>query len=103
MRSVSIFPIGDASMSARTLALAADHSAESTPTAMPGLVQNCPTPIVRDAAYPFANVVSPPGITNTGFVLPISANTGIGLGRLEAISMRILPTRWEPVNPTAVM
>ena len=55
---------------------------------MPGLVQNCPTPSVTDAASPRA--ISAPrslaarGRTNTGFEEPISANTGIGRGRPTA-------------------
>ena len=41
------------------------------------------------------------GKTTIGFVLPISAKTGIGSGRELARSKRALPPVWLPVNPTA--
>ncbi len=50
----------------------------------PGLVQNCPAPSVTELCRPAAisapRCLSAPGRMNTGFVLPISAYTGIGSG-----------------------
>src|SRR5713101_7401907 len=72
---------------------------------MPGLVQNCPAPIVKDACSPLAMASefsrSAPGKIKTGLVLLISANTGMGSGRVAATSMRVLPPLRDPVNPTA--
>ena len=59
-----------------------------TPINKPGFVQNCPTPNVMEPAYCLAIVSafnsSAWGNNKTGLVLPISENTGIGLGLTAA-------------------
>ncbi|MOA14058.1 hypothetical protein D3C78_1341380 [compost metagenome] len=71
----------------------------------PGLVQNCPQPSVTDAANCAAicspRTASASGSRNTGLMLDISANTGIGCGRVAAMWLRALPPLSEPVKPTA--
>ena len=57
---------------------------------IPGLVQNCPDPIVIDLANFSANsgyfLRSFSGNISTGLTLPISAKTGIGLSLFDAKS-----------------
>ena len=76
MPSVSM-PCLSRPLSASTAASAnASASGPSITTATPGLVQNCPTPIVSDAAQPFP--ISAPlaftaaGIRNIGLIEPTS-------------------------------
>src|SRR5690606_27212608 len=71
----------------------------------PGLVQNCPVPSVAELTKPSA-IASPrariaSGRMKVGFTLPISAYTGIGLGRAAAVSYNARPPRSDPVKPTA--
>ena len=56
-------------------------------------------------AYPVAISVSEvtDGVTTTGLIVPISANTGIGTGRSVAAFQSASPPRCEPVNATAAM
>src|SRR5690349_7983044 len=73
----------------------------------PGLVQNCPEPIVSDAtnAAPRAapRDVKAPSSRNTGLIELISAYTGIGSGRLAAAATRAVPAVRDPVKPTALI
>ncbi len=73
---------------------------------IPGFVQNCPAPSVKDACSP-ATMPSPrsrsaPGSTNTGLVLLISPKNGMGSGREAARSISALPALRDPVKPTAL-
>ena len=74
---------------------------------MPGLVQNCPAPKVKEvwsADAMFSKFCrKAPGRRNTGLVLLISAKKGIGSGREEASFIRIFPACREPVNPPALI
>ncbi|MNY59281.1 hypothetical protein D3C86_1957110 [compost metagenome] len=71
----------------------------------PGLVQNWPQPSVTApascAAICSPRTASASGNRNTGLMLDISANTGIGCGRVAAMWLRALPPLSEPVKPTA--
>ncbi|MOA56132.1 hypothetical protein D3C78_1800570 [compost metagenome] len=75
------------------------------PMINPGLVQNCPQPCTTEAVSCVATA-SPrwamaAGSSNTGLMLLISANTGIGCGRAAAMSHKARPPLSEPVKPTA--
>ncbi len=76
-----------------------------TANTRPGLVQNWPTPSVKDSVRPCASasvrVRSASGSSTSGFRLLISANTGMGLSRRAATSNSALPAACEPVKPTA--
>ena len=73
----------------------------------PGLVQNCPLPMVSDATKPAAIVSArafrAPGNKITGLMLLISAYTGIGSGRAAASFMRAVPPAKDPVKATALI
>jgi hypothetical protein len=91
----------------RSAAANASSPGPSSQTTRPGLVQNCPIASVADAASCVAicgpRVAEACGSTTTGFIEPISANTGIGFGRAAARSHRARPPTSEPVKPTAVI
>ena len=73
--------------------------------AMPGLVQNCPAPMVNEAAQPWASaparVCIAFGRQNIGLTEPNSPKNGIGSGRLMHRLNKALPPAKDPVNPTA--
>ena len=75
--------------------------------AMPGLVQNCPAPIVDELTHPDA--MSEPrllialGKRNIGFTDPNSPKNGIGSSLAEQRSNSALPPAREPVKPTALI
>ena len=82
-------------------------SLPATTTAMPGLVQNWPAPIVSEAAQPApsaaARVFTASGRTNIGLTLPSSPKKGMGSGRLAHRSNSARPPASEPVKPTALI
>ena len=75
------------------------------PTAIPGQVQNWPTPSVTELTSPSATASarssSAPGSRKTGFTLPISAYTGMGTGRAAPASNNARPAVRLPVKATA--
>ena len=104
MSAVSIDAAGAAVTAAITASRNASTSGPSTANTSPGFVQNCPTPSVIEATNPCpiasAREASAPGRRNTGLMLLISANTGIGSGRAAAASHSARPATREPVKPT---
>ena len=72
----------------------------------PGLVQNCPAPMLIDATRPAASSVprcsSAAGKITTGLMLPSSPWKGMGSGLPTARSNSARPPAVEPVNATAV-
>ena len=72
----------------------------------PGLVQNWPTPRVKEAASPApicsARSAAAASVTTTGLREPSSPWNGIGLGRAAAASNSARPPGMEPVNPAAL-
>ncbi len=83
----------------------ASASAPAITTAMPGLVQNWPAPMVSDpaqpSAMPLARADIAAGSRNIGLTLPSSPKNGIGSGRPAQRSNSALPPASEPVKPTA--
>ena len=76
-------------------------------TTTPGFVQNCPAPIVSDAAHP-APISAPraeaaAGSTKTGLIDPSSPKNGMGSGRCAHRSNSARPPRSDPVKPTALI
>src|SRR5690606_42100538 len=74
-------------------------------TPHPGLVHTCPTPNLSGAGK--ALMISTLflrtacSMSTTGFMELISAYPGIGLSLLTAALKSLMPTPWDPVNPTA--
>ena len=106
MRAVSI-GCGSAFSSASFAATTTASASDAAMTAMPGLVQNCPAPMVSDPAHP-APIRAPraaaaAGSTNIGLVEPSSPQNGIGSSRPMARSKSARPPESEPVNPTALI
>src|ERR1700678_52274 len=105
MAEVSKWNGADSSIDCCSLPMNSVASASAGRKTRPGLVQNWPAPWVSEAYSPAAMLCarsrSAPGRMKTGFVLLISAKTGIGSGRAAATSISILPAVRDPVKPAA--